>query len=642
MLVDTYVAPRRFAWLLSFYGGLCRKVLADGRLFSGFLLAAALQALGHGAMALVAGLLGRSLATGTAPTFRALGQPLGATTLALVGLIGACLKWAGTTFGATAQSQLAQKVTMELRRSVATRLLSEGSSLSSGHLSARLSVALREVEVGVQEGFLAGLRSALALLPLLAALLWMSSRAVIAALVLVLPIVALMTVGRRLWKARHADSVAIAEALHRELDELVAHMDVWRTYGAGQRVCSVLDRLGARAMQSASAAERGRAFLSGANEVLAAAALLVGFAVADRAALPGVRDGQLVGLAVIVFMSYRPLRELGDAGHALERGSLAVETLTALAAPVAPGRLAEAPIDPGAAPPVWPSRTLFVRELGVCRGGVGSADALASRISFTAAPGEIVAITGPTGAGKTTLLRAMLGLERETTGSLCYGDVDLGAAAVGPAARPFAWMAQDAPLLSGTLEDNLLLETPDGALDALAPLGAEGLTEQLGQQHLGASGRSLSGGERKWVALARAVATGLPVLLLDEPTAGLDPAAEGRVLQALVRLRNSRTTILVSHQPRPLAIADRVVHIGGGDPQPRAEGSLASELREEPGIVLEQDTNVGDVVAQHGHPFDPDTEGEPGVAFGVDPGVLEDDGMNHPAAEHLDETGVLA
>jgi ATP-binding cassette, subfamily B, bacterial len=72
----------------------------------------------------------------------------------------------------------------------------------------------------------------------------------------------------------------------------------------------------------------------------------------------------------------------------------------------------------------------------------------------------------------------------------------------------------------------------------------------------------VSGGERKWIALARALATGLPVLLLDEPTAGLDRAAQGRVLNALARLRGERTIILVSHQVEVVALADRVVEVG--------------------------------------------------------------------------------
>jgi ABC-type transport system involved in cytochrome bd biosynthesis fused ATPase/permease subunit len=88
---------------------------------------------------------------------------------------------------------------------------------------------------------------------------------------------------------------------------------------------------------------------------------------------------------------------------------------------------------------------------------------------------------------------------------------------------------------------------------------------------LGVAGRPLSGGERQWVALARAVATRQPVLLLDEPTSGLDAASQERVLQAIARLKGRRTIVLVTHREEPLALADAVLHLG--EPATRASGT---------------------------------------------------------------------
>jgi ABC-type transport system involved in cytochrome bd biosynthesis fused ATPase/permease subunit len=76
----------------------------------------------------------------------------------------------------------------------------------------------------------------------------------------------------------------------------------------------------------------------------------------------------------------------------------------------------------------------------------------------------------------------------------------------------------------------------------------------------------VSGGERQWIALARAVATGQPVLLLDEPTSGLDAESQRHVLEAIERLRGSRTVLIVTHRPEPLAIADMVIRLDGGGP----------------------------------------------------------------------------
>src|SRR6185436_9832555 len=117
---------------------------------------------------------------------------------------------------------------------------------------------------------------------------------------------------------------------------------------------------------------------------------------------------------------------------------------------------------------------------------------------------------------------------------------------VGPTQRPFAWLAQDAPIIAGSLEENVRLGLADSrsVSDALEMVGAVKMARDWQDVRLGATGRPVSGGERKWIALARAIATGLPVLLLDEPTAGLDRDAERSVLAALRAMRGERTVIL--------------------------------------------------------------------------------------------------
>ncbi len=148
----------------------------------------------------------------------------------------------------------------------------------------------------------------------------------------------------------------------------------------------------------------------------------------------------------------------------------------------------------------------------------------------------------------------------------------LGDAPAGPRARPFAWVPQDAPLLADTLTANVALAASDADANAsLDPLGAGHLAHALEDARLGAGGRVVSGGERQWIALARAIATQQPVVLLDEPTTGLDPDSERRVLDAINRLRGRRTVLLVTHRPEPLAIADIVVRLDV-DPSHRRRG----------------------------------------------------------------------
>jgi ABC-type transport system involved in cytochrome bd biosynthesis fused ATPase/permease subunit len=226
--------------------------------------------------------------------------------------------------------------------------------------------------------------------------------------------------------------------------------------------------------------------------------------------------------------------------------------------------------EPAVAPPpaastrVWTPATLHVRDVAVARG-----DRSTPRVSLQAEPGEVVAIVGPTGSGKTSFLRALLGLEPEGSGEIRYGDEDLSRAGVGPGERPFAWVPQEPAIVAATLAENVALASPGGddagpsVAEALEAVGAGSLAPREGD-HLSAGGPELSGGERQWVALARALSTGLPVLLLDEPTAGLDARSQERVLRALAALRGKRTVLVVTHRPEPLALADRIVRLDAG------------------------------------------------------------------------------
>jgi ABC-type multidrug transport system fused ATPase/permease subunit len=555
-------ATGRFSLVLSSYDRLLRKVLTDRFLFLAFLLAASLHAIGHGITAVIAGLLGRALVADTrliSSTFRFLSNP---ATLAFVGVGATVLKGAGATLGATAQSRLAQKVSDAVRQRMATRLLEGGAAVAPGHLSARLTVLVREVEHGVEAGVLGGVRAILALVPLMLALVTLSSGLALFALAVLVPFGCGVAFARHAWRRSNAVWLGVAEGLEREMGELVSQMDVWRTYGAGERIHRSLELLGDEAARASARAESGRAALSSANEVLAAIALLVCIVVAHRFAVP-LGDGTLIAFAVVFFMAYRPLRDLGDARSALERGAHALSALELL-----PNAAASTPTPK--AVHAWPRASLVVRGVGVDRRATGDASASrgpAPATSFVARPGETVAIVGATGSGKTTLLRALLGLESATFGSVRYGSLELSARGVGPAQRPFAWVPQDSPILAGSLDDNVTMGRPDRARvsAALELVGASALARDWQGERLGATGRPVSGGERKWIAMARAIATGLPVLLLDEPTAGLDVAARAGVLRALDTLRRDHTMVVVSHDEEVIRAADRVVRVGSED-----------------------------------------------------------------------------
>lgn len=545
-LPSTMRSRRKLRTLGTLYGLAHRELSEDRLLFSSFLLAALAYAAGHALTSLAAGLLAKTLLVGGVTS-----SGWGPLSLTLVGLVSASVKGGAAVWTATAKARMAHRVGNSVRGALAKNLLSQGAARKGPEIVARTALRIREVERGVDEGLLAFGQSAAQLVPLLGVLVVLSPKLALGSVLVLAPFGAGLALARRSWRSSHLRAMGLAERLHREVDELVRHIDVFRTYGAGPRLEAELSRLGERAGHMSARAESGRAALSSANEVLAAAGLLVVVLLSPHLGLENTGES-LVPFAAVLFMSYRPLRDLGDARSAMLTGALAIESLEELTAPVAD----DEPLAASERLSPFPLAELVVEGIGSKRDS--------ARTSFFAAPGEVVAIVGPTGSGKTTLLRALLGLEPDSVGSIRYGCEELCAASVGPSARPFAWVPQDAPVFTGTLTDNILLagQDPESAHAALVAMGAERLDRECGDEWLGAGGRPVSGGERRLIGLARAIAQGAPVLLLDEPTEGLDELSEARVIAALAKLRGQRTVILVTHRKEPLRIADRVVRLG--------------------------------------------------------------------------------
>lgn len=179
------------------------------------------------------------------------------------------------------------------------------------------------------------------------------------------------------------------------------------------------------------------------------------------------------------------------------------------------------------------------------------------------APGERLAVVGRSGAGKTRLLEMLVGLRPPEPGRVRIGQAPLETLATGAARRLFALAPQDAAMVAGSVRENLRLgdpDAPDEALwAALADAGLEAKVRSMPQgleSWIGQGGDRLSGGERRRLALARALLRPAPWLLLDEPTEGLDAATEAAVVAALDRrlARTGQGAVIVSHRPAPLAL----------------------------------------------------------------------------------------
>ncbi|MFG1776237.1 thiol reductant ABC exporter subunit CydD [Micromonospora sp. NPDC049048] len=259
--------------------------------------------------------------------------------------------------------------------------------------------------------------------------------------------------------------------------------------------------------------------------------------------------------------AYLPLRAAGARFHASMEGLTALdEALTLSAAAPAPASGGSATVPDGRGEIRFEAVTVAYERTTALRD-----------VTLTIRPGERVAVIGPSGAGKSTLLGLLLGFVTPTAGRVTVGGVDLADADGDGWRRQVAWVPQRAHLFAASLADNIRLgapQTPDAALatavhDAALDDVVAGLPDGLATV-LGERGHGLSSGQRQRVALARAFLRDAPVVLLDEPTARLDTAAEAVVLDATRRLVTGRTALLVAHRPALLADADRILRIEDG------------------------------------------------------------------------------
>ena len=219
---------------------------------------------------------------------------------------------------------------------------------------------------------------------------------------------------------------------------------------------------------------------------------------------------------------------------------------------------------PGARPLPAPPRRLELS--GVAYTYPGAVEPALAGLDLAVGRGRSVAVVGASGAGKSTLVKLVLRFADPAAGSVRLDGHDLRDLTLASVREHVAVLLQDAPLLAGTVRDNVAYARPDaGDAEVAAALRAAGLAGELAPDTpVGERGRALSGGQRRRVAMARALLQDASVLVLDEPTAGLDAAATQRLLGPLRELMRDRATLIVTHDLALAAEADEVVVLEGG------------------------------------------------------------------------------
>ena len=267
--------------------------------------------------------------------------------------------------------------------------------------------------------------------------------------------------------------------------------------------------------------------------------------------------GTVAAFVLLLANLFEPVQQLSQLYNTVQSAAASLHKLYALID-------AEPDVAEHPKPVVLPPRgTLTAHDLTFRYDGAERA--ALTHVSISVAPGERVALVGPTGAGKSTLAKLLSRLYDPTEGYVTFGDIDLRLASMASLRERVVVVPQEGFLFGGTIRDNIRVARPgatdDEVAQALDRIGALERFEEFAdglETEVRERGSRLSAGERQLISLARAALVDPAVLVLDEATSNLDPGTEVVVERALEHLMTGRSVIVVAHRLSTVRRADRI------------------------------------------------------------------------------------
>jgi ATP-binding cassette subfamily B protein len=466
---------------------------------------------------------------------------------------------------------LGERVVADLRRDVFEHLTRLGPAFfettHSGEVMSRLTADTTQIKAVAGHTLSQTLRNIImlvgAFIMMFVTSTHLSLLTLVAIPVIVLPLMAYGRVVKKLSR-RAQDTLAEASAY---ASENLAAVRTMQSFAHEPAVTARFGEAVERSFEAARERMKARAGLTALTIFLTVASVVAVLWYGASAVIAGeMTGGRLSQFIIYALFAAGALGELAEVWGELTQAAGAAERLTEILAVVPEIRAPEHPV---ALP--RPVRGAISFDNVTFRYASRPDVAALDGVSFKIAPGETVALVGPSGAGKTTIFNLLLRFYDPTSGAIRVDGVRVQDADPIELRRAIALVPQDVAIFADTVAENIRYGSVDATIEdvrrAAMAAQADTFIRDLPQGYdtqLGERGVTLSGGQRQRLAIARAILKNAPILLLDEATSALDAENERSVQQALEHVMKNRTTLVIAHRLATVQKADRILVLEDG------------------------------------------------------------------------------